>query len=176
VCDHVYKDIWLAIDGEILQCRRETGNGHDPFAVAVIKKDDIVGHLPRKMSMVFSLFLRRHGTIRCRVNGSRIYSSDLPQSGLEVPCVSTFSGEHLLINKVMNLITDIMGEESKKTIPIETTNPGSMPPQKKCKQSKDADEWVHWDSGLSLRVSDQDATLMGQELNDKHIDIYTRSY
>lgn len=171
---HVYKDIWLAVDGEILECRRETGNGHDPFAVAVLKEDVIVGHLPRKMSAVFSLFLRRHGTITCQVNGSRRYSSDLPQGGLEVPCVLIFSGECLLINKVKNLITDIMGEESKKNIQIETTNPNSMPPQKKCKQFKDDDEWVRWGSGLILRVSDRDAVLMGHELNDKHIDLYQK--
>ncbi len=84
---HVYKDVWVAADGQLLQCRRETSNGHDPFAVAVIRDGTIVGHLPRKQSAVCSLFMRRHGTITCGVNGSRRYSSDLPQGGLEVPCI-----------------------------------------------------------------------------------------
>jgi len=74
----------------------------------------------------------------------------------------------------MNLITDIMGKESKKSIPSETKNPGSMPPQKKYKKSKDLDDCVHWDSDLSLRVFDQDVILMGQKLKDKHNDIYQK--
>ena len=55
---HVYKDIWVATDGEFLQCARETNNIHDPFAVAVLNNNIIVGHIPKKMSAVCSLFLR----------------------------------------------------------------------------------------------------------------------
>ena len=32
---HVYKDIWDADEGEILDCVRETTNHHDLYAVAV---------------------------------------------------------------------------------------------------------------------------------------------
>ena len=53
---HVYKDIWAAVHGETLLCRRETSNGHDPFAVAVVRGGVIVGHVPRRFSAVFSLF------------------------------------------------------------------------------------------------------------------------
>ena len=67
---YVYKDIWLATDGEILECRRELGNLYDPFAVAVIKDSAVIGHLPRQFSAVFSLFLRRHGGNTCKVNRS----------------------------------------------------------------------------------------------------------
>ena len=42
---HVYKDVWEASHGELLNCERETG---DPFAICVKKHDDIVGHVPRK--------------------------------------------------------------------------------------------------------------------------------
>ena len=31
---HVYQDEWDAGIGEVLQCRRETGNRHDPYVVA----------------------------------------------------------------------------------------------------------------------------------------------
>ena len=31
---HVYQDEWDAVIGEVLQCRRETGDQHDPYAVA----------------------------------------------------------------------------------------------------------------------------------------------
>ena len=35
---HVYKDFWEAATGEILRCREERTNIHDPFAVAIIYK------------------------------------------------------------------------------------------------------------------------------------------
>ena len=75
---HVYK---AAVHGDNLLCGRETGNGHDPFAVAVVRGGVIVGHVPRRFSAVFSLFLRRGGSIMCTVTGRRM---DLPQGGLEL--------------------------------------------------------------------------------------------
>ena len=33
---HEYCDVWDAVLGEELPCRREPGNPHDPFAVAII--------------------------------------------------------------------------------------------------------------------------------------------
>ena len=35
-------------------------------------------------------FLRRGGTISCRVTGHRRYSADLAQGGMEIPCTLTF--------------------------------------------------------------------------------------
>ena len=61
---HVYKDYWEAATGEILRCCEERTNIHDPFAVAIIKDDSVVGHVPRKISTVCSLFLRSGGSIR----------------------------------------------------------------------------------------------------------------
>ena len=49
---HVYKDVWEATNGEVLQCTRDQGNRYDPFAVAVTKNGDIVGHVPRTISAV----------------------------------------------------------------------------------------------------------------------------
>ena len=60
---HVYKDIWNAALGEELQCQRETGNSSDLYPVAVLKGTTIVGHLPRKLSRISALFIRRGGTI-----------------------------------------------------------------------------------------------------------------
>ena len=74
---HVYRDIWEATRGEILTCARETGNAFDPFAVSVLKRDTVVGHVPRKISAICSLFIRRGGMIQCKVTGSRQYSSDI---------------------------------------------------------------------------------------------------
>ena len=103
---HVYQSIWdAAIDGENLECFREVGNIHDPSAVAIRKDASIVGHVPRALSAVCSSFLRRGGLILCRVTGSRRYSVDLPQGGLEVPCVLTFRTSNAKdVEKVKNLI------------------------------------------------------------------------
>ncbi len=42
---HAYKDIWTAVVGEELPCQRERANPRDPFAVAVLKDEAIVGHV-----------------------------------------------------------------------------------------------------------------------------------
>ena len=44
--------------GEELQCAREDSNDKDPYAVAVMKEHDVVGHVPRRISAACSLFLR----------------------------------------------------------------------------------------------------------------------
>lgn len=103
----IYKSIWTAIVGEQLACQREPTNIHDRYAVAVIKSDTIIGHLPRKVSKVCSLFLRRGGSIICTVTGSRQYSEDLPQGGLEVPCSLLFTGKAKEINKLKHCFKKI---------------------------------------------------------------------
>ena len=42
---HVYNETWEAVIGEQLTCERDTTNW---FAVAVMKLDAIVGHLPKR--------------------------------------------------------------------------------------------------------------------------------
>ena len=56
------------------------------LAVYVQKNGDMVGHVPRKISVICSLFLCRNGTIHCKVTGSRRHSSDIAQGRLEIPC------------------------------------------------------------------------------------------
>ena len=60
---HIYKDIWEAELQEELECQREAGNPSDHYAVAVVKDAVIVGHLPRQLARVSSLFLRRRHTL-----------------------------------------------------------------------------------------------------------------
>ena len=60
---HVYQTIWVAAVGEELACEREPTNKFDRYAVAVVKGGVIIGHLPRKISKICSLSLRRGGTI-----------------------------------------------------------------------------------------------------------------
>ena len=90
---HVYDRIWTSTLGEELQCVTEDSNNNDPYPVAVMKRDDIVGHVPRRISAACSLFLRRRGVIDCIITGSRRFSADLPQGGLEVPCTLKLKGE-----------------------------------------------------------------------------------
>ena len=45
----------------------------------------VVGHIPHKIAAASALFLARKGTICCEVTGTRCYSEDLPQCGLEIP-------------------------------------------------------------------------------------------
>ena len=52
-----YKEVWEAAVGESLVCKREPENTSDRYTVAVKKeKGTLIGHLPRKVSRVCSLF------------------------------------------------------------------------------------------------------------------------
>ena len=91
---HVYREIWKASVGEQLPCERELqgGNSANPFAVAIKRSGSVVGHIPGKISSVCPLFLRRNGVMKVEMTGGRQYSADLPQGGLEIPCINTFKG------------------------------------------------------------------------------------
>ena len=62
---HIYEDIWDATVGEELPCQREPDNRQDPFAVAVVRLQVTVGHIPRRISSICSMFLRPSGSVRC---------------------------------------------------------------------------------------------------------------
>ena len=88
---HIYKAIWDPFEGEELVCHKEESNLRDLYAVAVMKGDSIVGHVLRKISASCTLFLEKEDTtITCTITGKRCYSSDLPQGGLQVPCILIF--------------------------------------------------------------------------------------
>ena len=57
-----------------------------------MKGETIVGHIPRKISNVCSIFIRKGWSILCLTTGLRRFSSDLPQGGLEIPCILIFKG------------------------------------------------------------------------------------
>ena len=44
----MYRSVWT------LSCSRETSNLHDPFAVKVLTTDEIVSHLPKRISSLCS--------------------------------------------------------------------------------------------------------------------------
>ena len=55
---HVYQLKWTAVIREVLSCSREPGNASNPFAVAVMKKREIVGYILCSHSCICDLLLR----------------------------------------------------------------------------------------------------------------------
>ena len=72
--------------------------------VAVKRSGNVVGHVPKRISLICSSFLRRDSTITCRVTGTRRYSADLPQGGLEIPYQLIFRGKKSDLNKIEKLM------------------------------------------------------------------------
>ena len=93
----------MPVIDEELVCAQQSGNPHDPYGVVIKKGGLVVGHVPRKNSAVYSLFLRV-GTITATVTDSHQYSNDLPQGGLEVHCVLKLCGQARTIDKVRRLL------------------------------------------------------------------------
>ena len=51
--------IWEPREGEVLLLKREPDNIEDKFAVAVIKSEQIVGHVPKALAPVISHFFKK---------------------------------------------------------------------------------------------------------------------
>ena len=77
----------------------DPSNSFDSYAIAVEKDETIIGHLPRKVSRVSNLFLKRGGRINCTVTGGHRHSTDMPQGGLEIPFTVLF-GSNIEIDKL----------------------------------------------------------------------------
>ena len=107
--------------GEVLNCTRETGNAFDPFAVSVIKRGNVVGHVPRNISAICSLFMRCGGMIHCKVTGSRQYSHDISQGGLEFPCLLIFTGDPKYIQKVKKAMSSASAAAKSKVATSESS-------------------------------------------------------
>ena len=103
---YVYKNVWTPITGEVLSCEMEDENFFDPYAVAIKKGSEMIGHIPRKISAACFNFLDMGGTITCEITDSHHqYSFDLPQGGLEIPCKLIFkSCDAVLMTKIKRLV------------------------------------------------------------------------
>ena len=121
---HEYTRIWESPSStDNLFCQREIGNPHDTLAVAVkrnVAGDDgtmtTVGHIPRKLSAICSIFIRCGGTINCVVNSTRHYSANLQQGGLEITRVLNFMAKTqggLEIPRVLNFMAKTQSEAAK---------------------------------------------------------------
>uniref|UniRef100_A0A1X7VKZ1 Uncharacterized protein n=1 Tax=Amphimedon queenslandica TaxID=400682 RepID=A0A1X7VKZ1_AMPQE len=119
---HVSCNVWDAAINEVLHCEKEM-NRKDTFAVAVMKFGaGTVGHVPHLLSSVCSIFIRRGRLIACRVTGSRRYSRDLSQSGVETPCQLIFEGPIHDTNKVERLLHKVL-----PLSPAGTSNMSDLP-------------------------------------------------
>ena len=78
--------------------------------------------MPRKVSVICSMFLQTGGTIDCTVIRNRQYLRDLIQGDLGVPCELKFVGDNEHIEKVKKLMKDAhaITNEDKTTTPPET--------------------------------------------------------
>jgi len=65
------------------------------------------------MSAASALFLRKEGTSHCTIVGSWHFATDLPQGGLEVPCILTFQGKSQDVARMKELV-----------LPMTCSNPG----------------------------------------------------
>ena len=86
---HIYINIWEPLLSECLKCMKEPTNAVDKNAVAVVRtnsisKDVVVGHVPKNISMVLSMFLSLpRGTLNIVVTGKHVNHG--AGYGLEIP-------------------------------------------------------------------------------------------
>ena len=95
--------------GEVMDCKMESENDHDRYAVAVWNKDDkIVGHIPVELSKIFHKFLSQHGQIKGGYIGSRFNTGQ--GKGLELPADYRLVGNAQYLRK---LITKLQKKQEK---------------------------------------------------------------
>ena len=113
-----------------------------------------------------------------RINVNKRYSRDLPQGGLEIPCVLTFRGGSILtITKVQKLIQQVPGTSTEPTCTeIETVDVDAVE-FNRAKRSKTVDldddhdqkpqEWVCMLNSMILNIFERHLSMV--ELTDMHI-------
>lgn len=96
---HAYMDVWTPVEDEMLRLIPEPSNSVDRNAVAVMKEDQVVGHIPYNLAPIVSLFLKRDvNKAFARVTGEKINRG--AGYGLEIPCVYQFNRPKAYIDKL----------------------------------------------------------------------------
>jgi len=98
----------------------------------------------KKKFAICSLFMWHGGAIQCKVTGSRQYSCDISQGGLEIPCQLIFTGDPKCIQKVKKAMSSA-GVKSKVT---------AMKSTKEVVCSKDEDLIVKKEPAKRVKVND----------------------
>ena len=63
---HVYKDGWSPVPDQVFSSQYKIGNAHDPLSVKAMKSRSIIGHSPKKIISMCSMFLRPGAVINCK--------------------------------------------------------------------------------------------------------------
>ena len=130
-----------------------------------------MGHIPRVISAICTIFIQRGGIILCTVNGSRCYSSGLPQGGLEIPCILTLlTSQATLRGKTRKLVKEALSVKSNITNTIHykmVANPQN--PSLVKIQSNDAENDAGYCNSplplIDLTVSGDDASHLRTEVS-----------
>ena len=105
---HEYRKTWAPFLGEVLQCRMEPDNAVDKYAVAVMNKDRVVGHLMKGKSGKFAktvfFFLRTDeiNSATVKITGKAVNKGK--GMGMEVPCSITFTGSKPMLDKLKEIL------------------------------------------------------------------------
>lgn len=103
---HAYIGLWTPTIGEVLLVKPEPTNEKDSNAVAVLKEDSIVGHVPRNLSLRLFHFLRRDvNKAFAEVTGQKVNRG--AGYGLEIPCTYRLYGPPAYINKMKELVESL---------------------------------------------------------------------
>ena len=118
---HIFKSFWDAPIGSILSAKHEDDPQslvHDKYAIALINSESVtVGHLPKFMSKLAHFFVKHAGKIRCEITGSKRYSSDLEQGGLEIPAKIIFQNSNeRIIEEMKKKLAPLIEEYNKKQL------------------------------------------------------------
>ena len=85
-----------------------------------------MGHLPRNISTMCSIFIRRGGIIYYTVSERWQYSRDLSQGGMEIPCTLHFAGNKRELKKVEQFFSSIPSIFATSTL-LQPTVSGTQP-------------------------------------------------
>ena len=152
--------------------RRGTAvNPNDLYALSVVRGTDntTVGHVPRKISAVCSLFLCKGGTIQCQVTERGCFSADLPHGGLEIPCMLTFMGDPKEVAKVRKLLTLNKATVVVQKNPVDLDSEEIQQPRKKVKVEcidmeelivSDGHDQKPWKSFERIHLTDNDKGII----------------
>ena len=82
---HEYCHEWTPVQNEVLCVQQERRNPHDYYAIAAIKQQQVVGHLPKEISRFTWFIINRGAAVSVKVVDINYRRSPLVQGGLEIP-------------------------------------------------------------------------------------------
>ena len=105
---HEYCKTWASFLGEVLQCRMEPDSAVGKYAVAVMDKDRVVGHLMKGKSGKFAktvfFFLRTDEINSATVKITGKAANKGKGMGTEVPCSITFTSSKPMSDKLKEIL------------------------------------------------------------------------